>query len=95
MNRLFPVINVLGIVILIFGFTMLVPLALSIWLNNVAQFVYYKSATITIVSGLLLWAATRNYKRELKVRDGFLLVVLVWSVFLLLLHYPCYFIFLI
>jgi len=80
MNRLFPVINVLGIVILIFGFTMLVPLALSIWLNNVAQFVYYKSAAITIVSGLIMWAVTRNYKRELKVRDGFLLVVLVWSV---------------
>ncbi len=80
MNRLFPVINVLGIVILIFGFTMLVPLALSIWLNNVAQFVYYKSATITIASGLLMWAVTRNYKRELKIRDGFLLVVLVWSV---------------
>jgi trk system potassium uptake protein len=80
MNRLFPVINVLGIVILIFGFTMLVPLALSIWLNNVAQFVYYKSAAITIASGFMMWAVTRNYKRELKVRDGFLLVVLVWSV---------------
>ena len=80
MNRLFPVINVLGIVILIFGFTMLIPLALSIWLNNVAQFVYYKSAAITIASGFMMWAVTRNYKRELKVRDGFLLVVLVWSV---------------
>ena len=80
MNRLFAVINVLGIVILIFGFTMLVPLALSIWLNNVAQFVYYKSAAITIISGLMMWAITRNYKRELKIRDGFLLVVLVWSV---------------
>ena len=80
MNRLFAVINVLGIVILIFGFTMLIPLALSVWLNNVAQFVYYKSAAITIVSGLTIWTMTRNYKRELKVRDGFLLVVLVWSV---------------
>ncbi len=80
MNRLFPVINVLGIVILIFGFTMLIPLALSIWLNNVAQFVYYKSAAITIASGFMMWAVTRSYKRELKVRDGFLLVVLVWSV---------------
>jgi trk system potassium uptake protein TrkH len=28
----------------------------------------------------MMWAITRNYKRELKVRDGFLLVVLVWSV---------------
>ena len=80
MNRLFAVINVLGIVILIFGFTLLVPLGLSLWLNDTAQFVYYKSAAITIALGLLMWIATRSYKRELQVRDGFLLVVLVWSV---------------
>ena len=94
MNRLFAVINVLGIVILIFGFTLLVPLGLSLWLNDTAQFVYYKSAAITIALGLLMWIATRSYKRELQVRDGFLLVVLVWSVLPvfatlpLLLHLP-------
>tara|TARA_Y100001936_G_scaffold217220_1_gene228998 strand:- start:11688 stop:13082 length:1395 start_codon:yes stop_codon:yes gene_type:complete len=59
---------------------MLIPLALSIWLDNIAQIVYYKSAAITIAAGLIMWAVTRNYKRELRVRDGFLLVVLVWSV---------------
>lgn len=59
---------------------MLLPLALSIWLDNVVQFVYYKSAAITITSGLMMWVVTRSYKRELKARDGFLLVVLVWSV---------------
>ncbi len=80
MNRLFAVINVLGVVILIFGFTLLIPLGLSLWLNDAAHFVYYKSAAITIALGLLMWIVTRRYKRELQVRDGFLLVVLVWSV---------------
>jgi len=80
MNRLFAVINVLGVVILIFGFTLLIPLGLSLWLNDTAHFVYYKSAAITIALGLLMWIVTRRYKRELQVRDGFLLVVLVWSV---------------
>jgi trk system potassium uptake protein TrkH len=28
----------------------------------------------------MMWVVTRSYKRELKARDGFLLVVLVWSV---------------
>ena len=94
MNRLFAVLNVLSIVILIFGFTLFVPLGLSLWLNDAAQFVYYKSAAITIASGLLMWIATRSYKRELQVRDGFLLVVLVWSILPafatlpLLLHLP-------
>ncbi len=94
MNRLFAVINVLSIVILIFGFTLLAPLILSLWLNDGTQLVYYKSAAITISSGFLIWIATRSYKRELQVRDGFLLVVLVWSVLPafatlpLLLHIP-------
>jgi trk system potassium uptake protein TrkH len=94
MNRLFAVLNVLSIVILIFGFTLFVPLGLSLWLNDAAQFVYYKSAAITIASGSLMWVATRSYKRELQVRDGFLLVVLVWSILPafatlpLLLHLP-------
>ena len=44
MNRLFAVLNVLSIVILIFGFTLFVPLGLSLWLNDAAQSVYYKSA---------------------------------------------------
>lgn len=80
MSRLFPVIHVLGLVILIFGFTMLAPLGLSLWLDDGAQFAYDKSIAITIASGLVMWLATRGYRRELQVRDGFLLVVLVWSV---------------
>ena len=80
MSRLFPVIHVLGLVILIFGFTMLAPLGLSLWLDDAAQFAYDESIAITIGCGLVMWLATRGYRRELQVRDGFLLVVLVWSV---------------
>lgn len=80
MNRLFAVANVLGKMILVFGFTMLVPLSLSLWANDGAGYVFVKSIMVTIGGGLFLWLATRRYKRELQIRDGFLLVVLVWSV---------------
>ena len=80
MNRLFAVANVLGKMVLVFGFTMLVPLSLSLWINDGAGAVFVESILITIGGGLFLWLVTRRYKRELQIRDGFLLVVLVWSV---------------
>lgn len=80
MSRLFVVVNVLGKMVLIFGLTMLIPLSLALWFSDGAQFVFEKSILITMGCGLLMWLATRRYKRELQTRDGFLLVVLVWSV---------------
>ena len=80
MSRLFVVVNVLGKMVLIFGLTMLIPLGLALWLNDAARFAFEESILITTSCGLLMWLATRRYKRELQTRDGFLLVVLVWSV---------------
>ncbi|MEK6686046.1 MAG: potassium transporter TrkG [Pseudomonadota bacterium] len=80
MSRLFAVVNVLGKMILVFGLTMLVPLGLALWGNDGARFVFEASILITMSSGLFMWLVTRRYKRELQTRDGFLLVVLVWSV---------------
>ncbi|MDP1558778.1 MAG: potassium transporter TrkG [Nitrosomonas sp.] len=80
MNRLFAVANVLGKMILLFGFTMLLPFGLSLWINDGARAVFIESILITAGCGLVLWLVTRRYQRELQIRDGFLLVVLVWSV---------------
>lgn len=80
MNRLFRVANVLGKMILVFGFAMSIPLILSIWVDDGAQEVFGIAMLITTGSGLLLWLSTQRYKRELQTKDGFLLVVSVWSV---------------
>ena len=80
MNKIFPIANVLGMVIIIFSFTMLFPLVWSLLLNDAALHAYDEAILITFVSGLIIWLATFKVKRELKVRDGFLLVVMVWSV---------------
>jgi len=80
MNRFFAVVNVLGKMISVFGCTMLVPLGLALWIDDGARWVFQESILITIGCGLLMWLITRRYKRELQIRDGFLLVVLVWSV---------------
>ncbi len=79
MNRFFPIAHVLGMVIMLFSLTMLAPLALSWWLQDGAMAAYDEAIAVTFVVGLLTWWATRHARRELKIRDGFLLVVLIWS----------------
>ena len=80
MNRLFAVVNVLGKMIVVFGLTMLIPLGFALFIDDGASRVFEKSILLTLACGLILWQVTRRFKRELQTRDGFLLVVLVWSV---------------
>jgi trk system potassium uptake protein len=48
--------------------------------NDGAQRVYDEVFLLTVLSGCFLWYRYRNTHRDLNVRDGFLLVVLVWTV---------------
>ncbi len=80
MTRFAPVYRALGLIIMLFGLTMLAPLILSYAVNDGAQTAYDETFALTLLSGAFLWYRYRNCKRELNTRDGFLMVVLVWSV---------------
>ncbi|NWG87853.1 MAG: TrkH family potassium uptake protein, partial [Hydrogenophilaceae bacterium] len=67
-------------VIAIFGLTMLFPLVIAEGMGDAARHAYDKAVLITIGSGIFLWLFTRQNKRDLRSRDGFLLVVLIWTV---------------
>lgn len=79
-SRLTPLVNILGIVIWVFGLSMLLPLIVSLILADDAQRAYDEAVAITLGSGALLWFLTHRNPGELKHRDGFLLVVLIWTV---------------
>jgi len=93
-HSLFPIVNVLGASIAVFAVTMLAPLAVAFFNDEVALATYDAAFLITFASGALLWLATRRFRRELMPRDGFLLVTLIWAVLPafgalpLLLHLP-------
>ena len=63
-----------------FGLTMLVPWGLSWVLHDGAESAFDEAVLLTIGTGAGLWYATRKEKRDLTVRDGFLMVALVWTV---------------
>ncbi len=79
--RFLPVFRALGVIIAIFGVAMLAPLGVSVAFDDGAQTAYDEAIAITLFSGLLLWlGASRGGTAELRVRDGFLLVALTWTI---------------
>jgi trk system potassium uptake protein TrkH len=75
---LLPVAHVFALVMMVFAATMLAPLVLAIWGQDPAVGSFVISAVATFVLGALIWLATKRFKRELKTRDGLLLVALTW-----------------
>lgn len=78
--RLFAVLHLLALVLMLFAACMLLPLSLSLVLGDGAHWAYAWSVSATLAAGAILWVATRGAGREMQVRDGFLLVALVWTV---------------
>jgi trk system potassium uptake protein TrkH len=79
MSRIAPVLNVLSKVVMLFSTAFLLPLSLSWIFDDGAQMAYDEAIVITFVAGALTWLFTRRSQRELQTRDGFLLVLLVWT----------------
>jgi trk system potassium uptake protein TrkH len=80
MRSYFPILNALGVIVMIFGLLMSFPLAVSAWLGDGAITAYDEALIATFIAGLLLWSATRARRRDLRTRDGFLLVAATWLV---------------
>jgi trk system potassium uptake protein TrkH len=72
------VAHVLGTMMALFAVTFLMPLASALIFQDGTFDDFAIAAGINVVAGLAIAAATRRYKRELKARDGFLLVTLSW-----------------
>jgi trk system potassium uptake protein TrkH len=77
--RYAPLLNTLGVIVMVFGLSILVPLALSHALGDGAQSAYDEAIAITIGAGALLWLVSRGHPGELQIRDGFLLVAIVYT----------------
>jgi trk system potassium uptake protein TrkH len=75
---LLPVAHVFALVMMVFAVTMFAPLVMAVWQLDPALWSFVISALATFVLGALLWLATRRFKRELKTRDGLMLVALTW-----------------
>jgi len=81
MKRFFPVFRIFSILLMGFSLTLLVPLTLSWAWQDGATTAYDEAFLIAFGTGFSLWLATHRARQELKTRDGFLMVVMVWVLF--------------
>jgi trk system potassium uptake protein TrkH len=80
MIRIAVVVNLLAVLLMIFAVSMVLPLGMSLLLGDRAELVHVEGLYFTGLTGALLWMLTRHARSELQTRDGFIFVVLVWTV---------------
>ena len=61
-----------------FGLVLLIPCGVAYWMEDGSLPVFLEALLTTLGCGAIIWLLTNQFKRELQIRDGFLLVVLVW-----------------
>ncbi len=65
--------------IALFSLTMLPPVFVASLYDGKGGGDFLAAFIVTLLIGLLLWAPNRGWKKELKVREGFVIVVLFWA----------------
>ncbi len=78
MSRLLPIFNVLGVILVMFGLCMLLPVAVAHALDDTAVEAYDTAVLATFAAGGVLWTLGRGKAGGLTPWSGFLLVALVW-----------------
>ena len=72
--------RILGILLMLFSLTMLPPVAVSFWYGDGSATPFVIAFLLTFLAGAVSWVLVRKKRRELRLRDGFLVVVMFWSV---------------
>ncbi len=78
LGRVLPVLHVLGLMLMFFSVTYLLPIAASLLADDGTWIDFVDALAVSFGVGALTVILTRRHKRELKPRDGFLLVTLAW-----------------
>jgi trk system potassium uptake protein TrkH len=72
--------RILGLLLMVFSLTMLPPIAFSIIFADQAWLSFVEGFALTLVAGVLCWLPVHRQRKELRLRDGFLVVASFWTV---------------
>ncbi len=73
-----PVVRVLGLLLMLFSITYTLPLACSLYYLDGEHWDFVVAMATSLMVGGAMWLLTRHAKRDIKPREGFLLVSLSW-----------------
>lgn len=78
--RLLAIQRILGLLLVVFSSTLLPPVAVSLWYGDGVHLAFITAFAITLGLGVVFWLPVRSYKRDMRMRDGFIVVVMFWFV---------------
>lgn len=71
--------RVLGLLLMLFSLSLVPPIGISLWFRDGNLMAFIDTLVFTLIAGILIWLPTRNASRELRTRDGFFIVTLMWA----------------
>ena len=90
MYKIAPIVHVLSKLAVLYAVLLLVPTLVSYLYHDSAFNAFAGTALATLAGSTAIWAATRKHDRELRPRDGFTLVFLLWLGFAAISALPFY-----
>jgi len=84
-------LKIIGMLLMAFSGSMLPSLIISLFISDGAQWSFALSFFITFSAGMALWLPFSKHNKVLRTRDGFVIVVMFWSVLGLFGALPFYF----
>lgn len=90
MYKIAPIVHVLSKLAVLYAVLLLVPTLVSYLYHDSAFNTFAGTALATLAGSTAIWAATRKHDRELRPRDGFTLVFLLWLGFAAISALPFY-----
>ena len=73
--------RILGQLLMVFSLSMIPPLLVGMYYNEADGYSSFGKAFLaTLITGFLLWLPLRKNRGDLRLRDGFIIVVLFWTV---------------
>lgn len=78
--QILVITRILGLLLMIFSTTMLIPVFIDYLYQENAATPFLQAFALIFSAGLLLYIPLRNQIRELRLRDGFMVVVMFWVV---------------
>ncbi|MEC5320882.1 Trk system potassium transporter TrkH [Brenneria populi subsp. brevivirga] len=72
--------RIVGLLVILFSGTMFIPGLVALIYRDGAGRAFTQTFLVALTIGVMLWLPNRKQKHELKSREGFLIVVLFWTV---------------
>jgi len=72
--------RILGLLLMMFSLTMLPPVMIAVLFKEPTWLPFVEGFGLTFVAGLLTWLPVHRSRKDLRLRDGFLVVAAFWTV---------------